>query len=53
MERDDEGKVVVYTYELDPATKAYVPTGIHRGRLTAGWPFPIDIDLTKIELPAG
>ena len=44
---------VVYAYELDPATRTYVPTGIHRGRLTASWPFPIDIDLDAIELPAG
>ena len=46
-----DGRPVVYTFELDPATKAYVPTGIHRGRLTASWPFPIDIDLDAIELP--
>ena len=48
----DDGRPVVYTYELDPATKSYVPTGIHRGRLIASWPFPIDIDLDAIELPA-
>jgi Uma2 family endonuclease len=46
-----DGRPVVYTYELDPATKIYVPTGIHRGRLIASWPFPIDIDLDAIELP--
>jgi Uma2 family endonuclease len=45
------GRPVVYAYELDPATKTYVPTGIHRGHLTASWPFPIDIDLDAIELP--
>lgn len=48
---EEHGRPVVYTYELDPATKAYAPTGIHRGRLTASWPFPIDIDLDAIELP--
>jgi len=45
------GRPVVYTYELDPATKTYVPTGIHRGSLIASWPFPIEIDLDAIELP--
>ena len=47
----ENGRPVVYSYELDPATKTYVPTGIHRGRLIASWPFPIDIDLDAIELP--
>jgi Uma2 family endonuclease len=47
----DAGKAVVYTYELDPATTTYVPTGIHRDRVTASWPFEVDIDLTEIELP--
>lgn len=48
-----DGRPTAYSYELDPATRAYVPTGIHHGRLTASWPFPIDIDLDAIELPAG
>ena len=47
----DAGKAVVYTYELDPATKAYVPTGIFRDRIKVSWPFEVDIDLTAIELP--
>lgn len=51
VERDEVGNAVVYAYELDPATEQYVPTGIHRDRITAAWPFPIDIDLTSIELP--
>jgi Uma2 family endonuclease len=46
------GRPVVYTFELEPATRTYVPTGIHRDRLTASWPFAVDIDLAKIELPA-
>ena len=46
-----DGKAVVYAYELDPATKQYVPTGIHHDRLTAAWPFALDIDLTGIVLP--
>lgn len=47
----EEDKPIVYSYELDPATKAYVATGIHRDKLTASWPFPVEIDLTGIELP--
>jgi Uma2 family endonuclease len=47
----ENGRPVVYTFELDPGTKNYAPTGIHRGLLTASWPFPIDIDLDAIELP--
>ena len=47
----DEGKAVVYAFELEPATRTYVPTGIFRNRIKASWPFEIDIDLTKIELP--
>jgi Uma2 family endonuclease len=51
VEEADDGRPVVYTYELDPATKTYVATGIHRGSLVASWPFPVDIDLDAIELP--
>lgn len=43
------GKVVVYVYELDPATHTYVVTGIHHERLTLTVPFDIDIDLTEID----
>ncbi len=39
---------VVYVYELDPATRTYVPTGIHHDRLRLTVPFLIDIDLTAI-----
>ena len=46
------GKAVVHTFELEPATRTYVPTGIHRDRLTASRPLAVDIDLAKIELPA-
>jgi Uma2 family endonuclease len=46
-----DGKPVVYAYELDPATKQYVATGVHRDRLIADWPFAIDLDLTGIALP--
>ncbi|MEV4354710.1 Uma2 family endonuclease [Nonomuraea sp. NPDC049625] len=37
---------VVYTFELEPAIKAYVPTGIHRKRLQTHIGFDVDIDLT-------
>ncbi|MFF4987916.1 Uma2 family endonuclease [Streptosporangium saharense] len=42
---NNDGKAVVYVYELDPATGAYGLTGIHHGHLTVPVPFPIDIDL--------
>lgn len=44
----EEELPVVFTYELDPATSAYAPTGIHRERLDLKLPFPIGIDLTAI-----
>ncbi|MFE7357756.1 Uma2 family endonuclease [Streptomyces sp. NPDC057543] len=44
----NEGLPVVYVYELDPALRAYVATGIHHSRLKLDTPFPIDIDLTAI-----
>jgi Uma2 family endonuclease len=40
---------VVYVYELDPATKTYLPTGIYHDRLKLTVPFEIDIDLTAID----
>lgn len=43
---DNNGLPVVYVYELDPMTKAYVPMGIFHDKLTLAVPFPIDIDLT-------
>ncbi|GAA3173475.1 Uma2 family endonuclease [Nonomuraea roseoviolacea subsp. carminata] len=48
VEENDE-KPVVYVYELDPATRTYVPTGIFHDRLKLTVPFDIDIDLTEIE----
>jgi Uma2 family endonuclease len=42
-------KPVVYVYELDPATRTYVPTGIFHDRLKLTVPFDIDIDLTEID----
>ncbi|MFI2239220.1 Uma2 family endonuclease [Streptomyces chrestomyceticus] len=48
VEEGSEGFPVVYVYELDPATRAYVPTGIHHNRLKLAEPFALDIDLTAI-----
>ncbi|MFJ2030358.1 Uma2 family endonuclease [Streptosporangium sp. NPDC087985] len=45
---EEGGKPIVYVYELDPATHAYVPTGIHHGRLSVQVPFPIEIDLADL-----
>jgi hypothetical protein len=42
---ESDGKPVVYVYELDPATRTYAVTGIHRGKLGVSVPFSIDIDL--------
>jgi Uma2 family endonuclease len=44
---DNEGKPVVYVYELDPATSTYALSGIHHDRLRLAVPFDIDIDLTE------
>ncbi|MGW7409544.1 Uma2 family endonuclease [Streptomyces sp. NPDC054833] len=46
---ESDGLPVVHVYELDPITKAYVPTGIFHNRLKLTLPFPIDIDLTAIK----
>jgi Uma2 family endonuclease len=43
------GRPTVYVFELDPATKAYAPTGIHHDLLKVTVPFDIDIDLTEID----
>jgi Uma2 family endonuclease len=45
---ENDGKPVVYVYELDPATRAYALTGIHHGRVKVPVPFPIDIDLDDL-----
>ncbi|MFC4059985.1 Uma2 family endonuclease [Planomonospora corallina] len=44
VEQEDE-RPVVYTFELEPAVRAYVPTGIHRGRLRTHIGFDVDVDL--------
>ncbi|WP_083647155.1 Uma2 family endonuclease [Kitasatospora sp. CB01950] len=41
-----DGRPVVYTYELDPASNRYTPTGIFHDRLKVEHPFPVDIELS-------
>ncbi|MFE2551474.1 Uma2 family endonuclease [Streptomyces sp. NPDC059355] len=43
---NDDGRAVVYVYELDPATTVYVATGIFRDRLQVSVPYGVDLDLT-------
>lgn len=45
---ENNGKPVVYVYELDPATSSYTPTGIYHDRLKLTVPFEIDADLNGI-----
>ncbi|MFI2370481.1 Uma2 family endonuclease [Streptomyces sp. NPDC018833] len=45
---NDNGRAVVYVFELEPNTGQYTPTGIFRDRLKADVPFPVDLDLTAI-----
>ncbi|WP_323135582.1 hypothetical protein [Streptomyces beihaiensis] len=44
MEEQD-GKPVVYVYELDPATNSYAKPSIHHDRLKVGVPFPLAVEL--------
>ncbi|WP_406863111.1 Uma2 family endonuclease [Streptomyces sp. HUAS MG47] len=45
---ENDGLPVVYVFELEPATKSYVPSGIFHDRLKLTVPFDIDIDLTAV-----
>ncbi|MFC4009551.1 Uma2 family endonuclease [Nonomuraea purpurea] len=45
----NSGGPTAYVYELDPVTRSYVITGIHRDRLKLTVPFDLDIDLTEID----
>ncbi|WP_410540273.1 Uma2 family endonuclease [Streptomyces sp. KL2] len=49
IEKGTGRRPVVYVFELEPATRGYVPTGIHHDRLKLTVPFGIDIDLTAID----
>jgi len=43
------GKIALYAYELDPATRQYALIGIFHDRVSLTLPFEIDIDLTEID----
>ncbi|MEU5771752.1 Uma2 family endonuclease [Streptomyces venezuelae] len=45
---NDEGRPVVHVFELEPATRTYVPTGIFHDDLKVSVPFTIELDLTAI-----
>jgi Uma2 family endonuclease len=49
IEKGTGRRPVVYVFELEPATRSYVPTGIHHDRLKLAVPFAIDIGLTAID----
>lgn len=39
---------IVHSYELDPVTGRYVPTGVHREKLVVPVPFPVAIELASL-----
>jgi Uma2 family endonuclease len=45
---ENDGRPVVYVYELDPVTKVYAITGIHHSKLSVPVPFQIDINLDEL-----
>jgi len=45
---NENDEPVVYTFELEPVTRVYIATGVHRERLKTSVPFDIDIDLSEI-----
>jgi Uma2 family endonuclease len=49
VEDSSGGKISLYVYELDPATRAYALTGIYHDRVKLALPFEIDLDLTEID----
>ncbi|MBY8883197.1 Uma2 family endonuclease, partial [Actinacidiphila acidipaludis] len=49
VEQGNGRRPIVYAYELDPVTAAYVPVGIFHDRLKLPAPFTIDIDLAAID----
>lgn len=51
VERTAAKKLVAYTFECDEATREYLPTGVHRGRLVLDDPWKIDCDLERLIQP--
>ncbi|MEU8778027.1 Uma2 family endonuclease [Streptomyces sp. NPDC048606] len=43
-----DGRAVVYVFEREPISRAYVATGIFHDRLKVSVPFPVDLDLSAI-----
>jgi Uma2 family endonuclease len=48
---NDGGRAVVYTFELEPATLVYAPTGVYHDQLKVTVPFPVDVDLSEVQAP--
>jgi len=48
-ENGASGRPVIHVYELDPLTRAYIHTGMHRDRIKTDKPYDVDIDLTAID----
>ncbi|MEO3803962.1 Uma2 family endonuclease [Nonomuraea sp. B1E8] len=48
----ENGLPLVHTFELEPTTRTYVPTGIHRERLQTNIGFDVDVDLALTWPPA-
>jgi Uma2 family endonuclease len=44
VEKAGEGPAL-FVFELDPATRQYVPTGIFHGKVSLLHPFPLELDL--------
>ncbi|NEC08760.1 Uma2 family endonuclease [Streptomyces sp. SID7909] len=45
---EQNGRTVVYVFELEPTTGAYTSTGIFHDRMKVSVPFPVDLDLSAI-----
>jgi Uma2 family endonuclease len=45
---ENDGRPVVYVYELDPATRTYAVTGIHHGKLDVSVPFRLVVELDAL-----
>ncbi len=45
---NEDGKPVLYVFELEPVSQEYVPTGVFHDKLVVSVPFAVEIDLTDI-----
>ncbi|MFJ2595498.1 Uma2 family endonuclease [Streptomyces erythrochromogenes] len=48
-----DGRAVVYVFEREPVSRAYVASGIFHDRLKVSVPFTVDLDLTAITTKRG